>query len=53
MTSKPAIKVVWHLKGTYDLHFGHVLLPPQVLVVLGTQTSQAVVHVHHEMYEAV
>ena len=39
--------------STYDLHFGHVLLPPEVLVVLGSEAGEAVVHVHHEVDKAV
>ena len=38
---------------TYHLHDGHVLLPPEVLLVLGAHRCDSVVHVHDEMDEGV
>lgn len=40
-------------RKTHYLHYGQVLLPPQMLLYLGAHGCQHIVHVHNDMYERV
>lgn len=40
-------------KLTYQLDCGEVFLPPQVFLVAGAKSSQAIVSVHEDMYNTV